>query len=139
MKPLTMEEEALLREKAREARNHSYSPYSHYAVGAALLTEEGTIYQGCNIENAGFTPTICAERTAFFKAVYAGERHFRAIAITSTGEDIGYPCGVCRQVMAEFCGGDFIILCENRDGSKRDTTTFEKILPHAFGPGAFSH
>lgn len=139
MKPLTMEEEALLREKAREARNHSYSPYSHYAVGAALLTEEGKVYQGCNIENAGFTPTICAERTAFFKAVFEGERHFRAIAITSTGEDIGYPCGVCRQVMAEFCGGDFIILCENRDGSKQDSTTFDKILPHAFGPGAFSH
>lgn len=139
MKPLTLEEEVLLREKAREARNHSYSPYSHYAVGAALLTEGGEIYQGCNIENAGFTPTICAERTAFFKAVFEGERHFRAIAITSTGEDIGYPCGVCRQVMAEFCGGDFIILCENRDGSKQDNTTFEKILPHAFGPGAFNH
>lgn len=139
MKPLTMEEEALLREKAREARAHSYSPYSHYAVGAALLTEEGKIYQGCNIENAGFTPTICAERTAFFKAVFEGERHFRAIAITATGEDIGYPCGVCRQVMAEFCGGDFIILCENRDGSKQDSTTFDKILPHAFGPGAFNH
>lgn len=139
MKPLTMEEETLLREKAREARNHSYSPYSHYAVGAALLTEEGRIYQGCNIENAGFTPTICAERTAFFKAVFEGERHFRAIAITATGEDIGYPCGVCRQVMAEFCGGDFIILCENRDGSKQDRSLFCELLPHAFGPGAFSH
>lgn len=139
MKTLTMEEEALLREKAREARDHSYSPYSHYAVGAALLTEEGRIYQGCNIENAGFTPTICAERTAFFKAVFEGERHFKAIAITSTGEDIGYPCGVCRQVMAEFCGGDFIILCENRDGSRRDRSLFSELLPHAFGPGAFTH
>lgn len=139
MKALTFEEEALLWEKAREAREHSYSPYSHYAVGAALLTEEGNVYQGCNIENAGFTPTICAERTAFFKAVYAGERHFKAIAITSTGEDIGYPCGVCRQVMAEFCGGDFIILCENRDGSKQDKSLFSDLLPHAFGPGAFTH
>ena len=81
MKALTAEEKHMLLEKAREARSRSYSPYSHYAVGAALLTEDGKIYQGCNMENASYTPTVCAERTAFFKAVYERERKFRAIAI----------------------------------------------------------
>jgi cytidine deaminase len=134
MNQLTQAEIDRLLDKAQEARDHSYAPYSRYHVGAALLTAEGQIYQGCNIENAGFTPTVCAERTAFFKAVYDGHRAFRAIAVMATGEEMGFPCGVCRQVMAEFCGGDFIIITANRDRTKVDVSPFETLLPHSFGP-----
>ena len=102
MKQLTQQEMDLLLDKAQEARDHSYAPYSKYNVGAALMTADGQIYQGCNIENAGFTPTVCAERTAFFKAVYDGHRAFRAIAVIATGEEMGFPCGVCRQAFLEF-------------------------------------
>ena len=119
---------------AREARDRSYSPYSHYSVGAALLTKDGRIYQGCNIENASFTPTICAERTAFFKAVYDGVRDFEAIAVIGTGEMPSYPCGVCRQVMAEFCNSDFLIITSNNDGSEVIAETLDQMLPHRFGP-----
>ena len=134
MNRLTQGEIDLLLDKAREARDRAYAPYSKYAVGAALLTADGQIYQGCNIENAGFTSTICAERTAFFKAVYDGHRAFRAIAVIATGEEMGFPCGVCRQVMAEFCDKDFIIVTANRDRTKVDVSSFETLLPHAFGP-----
>ena len=119
---------------ATQARDRSYSPYSHYSVGAALLTKDGRIYQGCNIENASFTPTICAERTAFFKAIYDGERAFSAIAVIGSGESPAYPCGVCRQVMAEFCDGDFVIITSNRDGTDVVTETLDTMLPHRFGP-----
>ena len=102
---------------AYEAQKMAYAPYSHWVVGAALLTAEGKIYKGCNIESATFSPTVCAERTAFFKAVSEGERHFAAIAIVGNAEgtamgkaDVCPPCGVCRQVMTEFCGGDFEIV-----------------------------
>ena len=134
MNSLTKQEIELLLDKAQEARDHSYAPYSRYHVGAALLTADGQVYQGCNIENAGFTPTVCAERTAFFKAVYDGHRAFRAIAVIATGEEMGFPCGVCRQVMAEFCGGDFLIITANRDRTKVDVSSFETLLPHSFGP-----
>ncbi|MBR0206936.1 MAG: cytidine deaminase [Clostridia bacterium] len=134
MNQLTQSEIDLLLDKAQEAREHSYAPYSHYRVGAALMTADGQIYQGCNIENAGFTPTVCAERTAFFKAVYDGHRAFRAIAVIATGEEMGFPCGVCRQVMAEFCDRDFIIVTANRDRTKVDVSDFETLLPHSFGP-----
>ena len=134
MKELTQETIDMLLDKAQEAREHAYSVYSHYSVGAALLTADGQIYQGCNIENAGFTPTVCAERTAFFKAVYDGHRAFRAIAVIATGEEMGFPCGVCRQVMAEFCDKDFIIITANRDRTKVDVSDFETLLPHSFGP-----
>ncbi|HIU90532.1 MAG TPA: cytidine deaminase [Candidatus Fimimonas merdipullorum] len=108
---------------AYEAQKMAYAPYSHWVVGAALLTAEGKIYKGCNIESATFSPTVCAERTAFFKAVSEGERHFAAIAIVGNAEgtamgkaDVCPPCGVCRQVMTEFCGGDFeIVLAKNYD------------------------
>lgn len=108
---------------AYEAQKMAYAPYSHWVVGAALLTAEGKIYKGCNIESATFSPTVCAERTAFFKAVSEGERHFVAIAIVGNAEgtamgkaDVCPPCGVCRQVMTEFCGGDFeIVLAKNYD------------------------
>ena len=134
MNQLTETEIGLLLDKAQEARDHSYAPYSQYNVGAALLTSDGKIYQGCNIENAGFTPTICAERTAFFKAIYDGHRAFRAIAVIATGDEMGFPCGVCRQVMAEFCDGDFLIVTANRDRTKVDVSLFETLLPHSFGP-----
>ncbi len=134
MNQLTKAQIELLLDKAQEARDHSYAPYSHYNVGAALLTADGQIYQGCNIENAGFTATICAERTAFFKAVYDGHRAFRAIAVIATGEELGFPCGVCRQVMAEFCDKDFLIVTANRDRTKVDVSDFETLLPHSFGP-----
>ncbi len=134
MKQLTQQEMDLLLDKAQEARDHSYAPYSKYNVGAALMTADGQIYQGCNIENAGFTPTVCAERTAFFKAVYDGHRAFRAIAVIATGEELGFPCGVCRQVMAEFCDRDFIIVTANWDRTKVDVSDFETLLPHSFGP-----
>ena len=103
---------------ACEARRASYSPYSGYAVGAALLCADSTVYKGCNIENAAFSPTVCAERTAFFKAVSEGKRDFVKIAIVGgkANEPDGFspPCGVCRQVMAEFCGKDFeIVLLRN--------------------------
>ena len=134
MKRLTQQEIDRLLDLAEEARDHSYAPYSKYNVGAALLTADGQVYQGCNIENAGFTPTNCAERTAFFKAVYDGHRAFRAIAVIATGEEMGFPCGVCRQVMAEFCDKDFIIITANRDRTKVDVSDFETLLPHSFGP-----
>ena len=134
MKQLTSAEIVFLLDKAQEARDRADAPYSRYSVGAALLTADGQVYQGCNIENAGFTSTICAERTAFFKAVYDGHRAFRAIAVIATGEEMGFPCGVCRQVMAEFCDREFIIVTANRDRTKVDVSTFEELLPHSFGP-----
>ena len=119
---------------AAEARDHSYSPYSHYSVGAALLTKDGKIYQGCNIENASFTPTICAERTAFFKAIFDGVREFAAIAIIGSGDSPAFPCGVCRQVMSEFCDGEFVLIVANRDGSEVVVETLDQMMPHRFGP-----
>lgn len=125
-------------ESALEARKFSYSPYSHFQVGAALLCKDGTVYTGCNIENAAFGPTNCAERTAFFKAVSEGKKDFVAIAIAGgpAGEkilDYAYPCGVCRQVMAEFCKSDFEILVA-RSGTDYQTYTLKDLLPQRFGP-----
>lgn len=120
------------------ARNKSYSPYSNFSVGAALLATNGRIYQGCNIENASYTPTNCAERTAFFKAVSEGVTTFEAIAIVGgkTGEVVDYcaPCGVCRQVMMEFCDPKTfqVILAKSEDEYKE--FTLEEILPLGFGP-----
>ena len=122
---------------AIEAREHAYTPYSGFAVGAALLTKEGKVYQGCNIENSAFGPTNCAERTAFFTAVYEGERNFEAIAIVGgkAGEPISElcsPCGVCRQVMREFCKDDFKIYLSKGDGTYFETT-LTNMLPFSFG------
>ena len=116
---------------AMEAKEHAYAPYSNFRVGAALLTKDGKIYQGCNIENAGYTPTNCAERTAFFKAVYEGERNFEAIAVNGDADDYLYPCGVCRQVMAEFCAPDFKVFVSKKNGEYLEFTLAE-ILPGAF-------
>ncbi len=124
-------------ETAVEMRNKSYTPYSHFRVGAALLAENGRIYTGCNIENAAYTPGCCAERTAFFKAVSDGQTHFTAIAIAGGPEngELQYcpPCGVCRQVMTEFCEHDFVVfLAKSADDYRR--TTLNDILPFRFGP-----
>ncbi len=123
-----------LLDKAEEARSHSYSPYSGYSVGAALLTKDGKIYLGCNVENASYTPTICAERNAFFKAVFDGIRDFSAIAVIGSGESPAFPCGVCRQVMAEFCERDFIIVTSNKDKTIVVRNTLNELLPNSFGP-----
>jgi cytidine deaminase len=135
MKSMTKEELIAL---AQEAMTHAYAPYSGYQVGAALLTADGRVYQGCNIENASFTPTVCAERTAFFKALYDGVRAFSAIAIVGGkgGHITGFfpPCGVCRQVMREFCGDDFLIHMGGAGGEIL-TKTLSELLPCSFSAG----
>ena len=120
---------------AIEARKQSYSPYSGFRVGAALLTKSGKVYGGCNIENAAYTPTNCAERTALFKAVSEGERDFSAIAIVGgKGEEPAEfcaPCGVCRQVLSEFCDMDFRIILGTPENIR--VYTLEELLPLSFG------
>ena len=110
-------------------------PYSGYRVGAALLCADGSVYQGCNIENASYTPTVCAERTAFFKAVYDGHRDFTAIAVCGGKDGVITgpfpPCGVCRQVMREFCRDDFMIYLVGAEGSIEPVSLAE-LLPHSF-------
>ena len=119
-----------LLEQAIEAREFSYSPYSNYKVGAALLTREGPVYKGCNIESASFTPSVCAERTAIFKAVSEGYRDFVAIAVaTSNG---GSPCGVCRQMMREFAPNLTVIVGDT--AGNYQILTLPELLPHSFGP-----
>ena len=120
---------------ANEARESAYSPYSGITVGAALLTADGKIFKGANIENASYTPTVCAERVAFFKAISEGERKFLAIAIAGGPADSPAkadfpPCGVCRQVMAEFCGKDFRVIWGNDE--KITVKSLEEILPDSF-------
>ena len=129
-----MTPETLL-ELAADAMMRAYAPYSGFFVGAALLTASGKVYTGCNIENASFSPTNCAERTAFFKAVSEGERDFSAIAVvggkggTITGRCS--PCGVCRQVMQEFCGPDFLIHMGKENGAY-ETVCLQDLLPLGF-------
>ena len=119
---------------AEEARTKAYAPYSGFSVGAALLTKSGRVYTGCNIENAAYTPTNCAERTAFFKAVSEGERAFEAIAVVGgKGDNIAEmcaPCGVCRQVMAEFCDKDFRVVLGNAE--KIAVYKLQDLLPLSF-------
>lgn len=125
-----------LLEAAREARRQAYAPYSGFAVGAALLCQNGQIFRGCNVENAAFGPSNCAERTAFFSAIAAGERSFQAIAIVGASGQTCPPCGPCRQVMREFCApADFLILLEDPEGEGGHRTyTLEDLLPASFGP-----
>ncbi len=122
-------------ELAKAAMERAYAPYSGFRVGAALLTADGQVYTGCNVENASFSPTCCAERTAFFKAVSEGARDFAAIAVVGGqgGRIAGFcpPCGVCRQVMLEFCGPDFPIHMGGPDGQLK-TVPLSELLPHAF-------
>ena len=127
---------------ALEAREMAYVPYSGFKVGAALLTKEGEVYKGCNIENAGYTPTNCAERTAFFKAVSEGEREFSAIAIVGgkggLPTDYAYPCGVCRQVMTEFCNPNEFNVITARSADDFTVYKLKELLPNGFGPSDLS-
>ena len=121
-----------------EAQKFCYTPYSNFNVGAALLAADGTIYQGCNIENASYTPTNCAERTAFFKAVSEGVRDFQAICIVGgkDGKLTEYtaPCGVCRQVMMEFCNPKTFQIILAVDKERYEIYTLEELMPLGFGP-----
>ncbi len=125
----------LLAEKAVEMMNFSYAPYSHFHVGAALLAKNGTVFTGCNVENAAYGPSNCAERTAVFKAVSEGVREFEAIAIAGGADgivkDFCSPCGVCRQVLAEFCSKDFKVIMINGKGELK-TMTLGELLPESF-------
>lgn len=128
-----MEKETLVGE-ACKAKAFSYAPYSNFHVGAALLGESGRIYRGCNIENAAYSPTNCAERTAIFKAVSEGERKFKAIAIVSDKEEYLTPCGVCRQVMAEFCDPkEFQVIAAKNETDFR-VYLLEELFPEGFSP-----
>lgn len=123
---------------ASVTRHSAYAPYSHFKVGAALLTERGKIYTGCNIENASYTPTNCAERTAIFKAVSEGVRDFQAICIVGGKDGVlteyAAPCGVCRQVMMEFCDPETFQIILAVDKEKYDIFTLNELLPLGFGP-----
>ena len=127
--------------QALEARQYAYAPYSHFMVGAALLCADGRVFRGCNIENAAFSPSICAERTAFAKAVSEGYGDFTAIAIVGgpadqKETDFCTPCGVCRQVMKEFCQQDFHIVCAKTDETgnivEQKVFTMAELLPESF-------
>ena len=131
-----MNEKELCRE-AVDAMKNAYAPYSGYKVGAALLTEKGKLFAGCNIENAAYTPTVCAERAALFNAISSGERNFTAIAVAGGKDGVISgafpPCGVCRQVMAEFCAPDFTVLVVTGEDSYKKYTLNE-LFPQAFTP-----
>ncbi len=116
---------------AMAAREFSYSPFSHFRVGAALLTADGEIVTGCNIENSAYSPTLCAERCAVAKAVSEGKRHFVAIAVVGPEDGYTTPCGVCRQVLYEFCDESLVILCAGTDEHYMETTLGE-LLPRGF-------
>ena len=121
--------------QAKHAREKAYAPYSNFFVGAALLCEDGTVVEGCNIENAAYSPTCCAERVALFSAVSRGHRHFSAIALAGGREAIPTamvtPCGVCRQVLAEFCAPSLSVLLVGEDGEILETTLGD-LLPQGF-------
>ena len=129
-----MEPEKLI-QLAKEAMTHAYAPYSHFHVGAALLCADGSVYRGCNIENAAYGECVCAERNAVFKAVYDGHRDFTAIAIVGGREGVidsfCAPCGACRQVLGEFCGGGLKIYLTDAAG-RIETLTLGELLPHSF-------
>jgi len=131
--------DAELIKEAMEARKKSYCPYSNYAVGAALLTKSGKVYRGCNIENAAFSPTNCAERTAIFKAVSEGDTDFSRIAIIGGSVDrpvdsYAYPCGVCRQVMMEFCNPETFEIIAAMSEDVYQIFTLKELFPEGFGP-----
>ncbi len=135
-----MEKDLIIKmiELAMKQLQFSYTPYSGFKVGAALLTKSGKIYTGCNIENAAYTPTNCAERTAFFKAVSEGEREFQAICVVGGKDgvltDYAAPCGVCRQVMMEFCDPQQFQIILATAADHYDVFTLQELLPQGFGP-----
>lgn len=118
-------------EEAKKARTYAYVPYSNFAVGAALLTEDGKVYRGCNIENAAYGMANCAERTALFKAISEGDKNFSMIAVIADSDRPVPPCGACRQVMAELCPSDMKVILTNLKGETLETTVGE-LLPGAF-------
>lgn len=128
-----MKPEDLISE-AFQALEHAHAPYSEYLVGAALLCADGTVFRGCNVENASYGLTNCAERTAIFSAIAAGQREFTAMAIAASGESTPYPCGACRQVMVEFCQQDFPVHVARSEGY--DTISLGELLPNSFEFGA---
>jgi cytidine deaminase len=123
-----------LLQKAQTAILNAYAPYSNYQVGAALLCDDGIIYTGCNVENASYGLTICAERNAVCAAINEGRNRFKALAIVATGETVPYPCGACRQVLAEFCSPTLPIYITNgnNDPISFASTTLGELLPHSF-------
>ncbi len=131
--------DAELLQLAIEARKNAYAPYSGYQVGAALETEDGTIYKGCNVENASYGASNCAERTAVFKAVSEGQRLFTRIAIAGgSGEKLNYahPCGICRQVLREFSDPEKLTVIVGTSSEDLRTYTLAQLLPESFGPEA---
>ncbi|MDM5199756.1 cytidine deaminase [Fictibacillus enclensis] len=128
-----MEKDKLVRE-AVTARDRAYVPYSKFQVGAALLTKDGKVYHGCNIENAAYSVTNCAERTALFKAVSEGDKAFSALAVVADTKRPVPPCGACRQVISELCPSDMKVYLTNLQGDILETTV-EELLPGAFSPG----
>lgn len=122
-----------LLQRAIKARDNAYTPYSKFNVGAALVSKEGKVYEGCNIENASYGLTVCAERTSIFNAVTEGTREFTAIAIAADTEGPCSPCGACRQVIAEFCAPTMPVYLTNLKGDVLETTV-EALLPGAFTP-----
>lgn len=137
--PISLDQRQIgaLIDAAIKARAYAYAPYSGFLVGAALLDEQGQMHTGCNIENAAYTPSVCAERTALFSAVAKGIITFRALAVVGArqGENPGYvtPCGVCRQVLSEFCPPDMPVIAAESDRAYR-IYTLGQLLPHHFGP-----
>lgn len=135
---ITASERQAMLDMAYATQAHAHVPYTNFRVGACLKASSGKYYCGCNLENATFTPSICAERTAFAKALSEGEREFMGIAITCTGSSPAFPCGVCRQVMREFCNADFYVIAADKDGNFVESTLNE-LLPYSFGPENLSN
>lgn len=131
-----MEIDDTLPQMAIEASRNAYVPYSGFKVGAAVITEDGSIYTGCNIENGSYGLTMCAERTAIYKAISGGARKIKAIAIAGGEMTPAYPCGACRQVLSEFGNADTTVYCLTLDGKKRETFTLEELLPKSFNLNA---
>ncbi|KAI9016104.1 cytidine deaminase [Hyaloraphidium curvatum] len=135
--PLPPQLLAQLQSLAVAARNNSYSPYSGFRVGCALLAEDGRVFPGANVENAAYTPCVCAERAALGTAASAGARRFRAVFVASDSRGWIFPCGVCRQVLREFSAGDLEVWCSRQtagEGAEWKVWTLGQLLPHGFGP-----
>ncbi len=132
MTVLTNEQKNSLVDAAHRYQKHAYSPYSHYAVGSAVLAEDGQIYGGANIENSAYPSGLCAERVAIFKAISEGNRQIKAIAVVTS--NAGSPCGACRQVMREFSALDMPVILADEQGNIAFESTMDGILPRSFGP-----
>ena len=127
---INVKNDSELMDMAKEAMKSAYAPYSHFSVGAAVETDDGKVYCGCNIENSSYGATICAERTAIFKAVSEGYRRITRIAICDSNNSFAWPCGICRQVMSEFAVEDFYVILE--DNGKISNFFLKELLPNSF-------